>query len=90
MASRKDLKKIINYSTSELLAECIAVSLYSTKPAQENVDALLNSIICMRDDCVSRISHLEPGKTAKEYFDNLIQSFNQQVGEILDQINSLN
>ncbi|MBQ0063728.1 MAG: hypothetical protein KBS94_06865 [Prevotella sp.] len=90
MANKRDLKKLINYSSSELFAECIAVSLYSSSPEQENVDSLLRSIIDMRNDYVERICHVEPGKNPKEYFDALIQDFNQQIGEVLEQINSLN
>ena len=90
MANRRDLKKIINYATSQIFSECVAVSLYSTKQEEEDVKALLSAIVHMRNDFIERISHKEPGKPAKAYYQNLIDSFNQQVEEILEQINSLN
>ncbi len=90
MANKRNLKKLINYSSSELFAECVAVSLYSSSPAQEDLESLLSAIIAMRNEYVDRISHVEPGVKAKDYFDKLIQDFNQQVGEVLEQINSLN
>ena len=38
MASRKNLKKVINYATSQLFSECVAVSLYSSKPEEKDVN----------------------------------------------------
>ena len=90
MANRRDLKKIINYATSQIFSECVAVSLYSSKPAEEDVAALLSAIVHMRNDFIERVSHKEPGTTGKVYYQNLIDAFNQQVEELLEQINSLN
>lgn len=90
MASRKNLKKVINYATSQLFSECVAVSLYSSKPEEKDVEALLTAIVRMRRNCIERVSHKEPGMKAKAYFDHLIISFNKQIEEILDQINNLN
>ena len=90
MANRRNLKKLINYATSQLFSECVAVSLYSSKPDEKDVEALLTSIVNLRRNSIDRVSHLEPGKTAKEYFDNLIVAFNCQVEETLDQIYNLN
>ena len=90
MASRKNLKKFINYATSQLFGECVAVSLYSSKPDEKDVEALLTTIVNVRRNSIDRISHVEPGIPAKEYFNNLIVKFNVQIEEILDQINNLN
>jgi len=90
MTSRKNLKKQVNYICSELFAECIAASLYSTKAPQENVDTLLKSILTIHQDFIGRISHVEPGMAPKAYFKSLIEDFNKQVGEIVDQICNMN
>jgi hypothetical protein len=37
MANKRDLKRTINYITSELFAETVAASLYNGKPTQEDV-----------------------------------------------------
>ena len=89
MANKRDLKRTVNEISQELLAECVAASLYNGKPAKGDVDALLSSIILMRNDFVSRISHPEPGMKAREYFDNLAHQFSKQVCEISDQIHNL-
>ena len=90
MANKKDLKRTINYICSDLFAECIATSLYgSPKPSEEDINALLSSILIINSDYIKRISHPEPGMQPKKYFKVLINDFNKQVGEIVDQISSL-
>lgn len=89
MAKRKTIKRNIHLICTELWAECVATTLYSTKPCGNNVEALLHSIIKMEREYVSRVSHTEPGLTAKAYFKDLFEKFNSQAGEIVDQINNL-
>lgn len=89
MAKRRTLKRKINFICEELLAECVAVSLYCTEADDENVEALLRSIVKMSNDFVCRVSHQEPGMTAKAYFKDLTDKFNGNVDEIIDQINNL-
>ena len=45
MANKRDLKRTINYITSELFAECVAASLYNGKPEQEDVDGIISVIV---------------------------------------------
>ena len=89
MPNRRDLKKTINYICSELFAECVAASLYNGNHSEDNVNALLSSILMIQNDYVNRISHPEPGMKKKEYFKDLIDNFNKQTSEIIDQIASL-
>ena len=89
MANRRTLKKTINYICSDLFAECVAASLYSGKPDQDDVNALLTSILSIHSDFIRRISHTEPGMKNKVYFQNFMKDFNKQVSEIINQINNL-
>ena len=90
MAKRRELKSVINNICTDLAAEVVAVSLYDTKPAEENVLAIINTIFKIRNNYISRISHVEPGMPAKLYFKNLIENFNNETIEVIDQINNLN
>lgn len=87
--NKRDLKRVINYICSDLFAECVAASLYSGTPNQENVDTLLSCILKIHNDYIRRVSHPEPGLPPKQYFRNLTESFNKQVGEIIDHISNL-
>lgn len=90
MANKRYLKKSINYICSELFSECVAASLYSGKPNQENVDALLTAILAVHANYLSRVSHPEPGMKAKAYFRDLIGKFNKEAADLVDQISNLN
>ncbi len=89
MANKRQLKQSVNYILSELFAECVAASLYSSKTAAEEVDGILAAIVMMRADFIARISHPEPGMEQKKFFNNLKLDFNKKVDEIVDQITSL-
>ena len=89
MANKRDLKRTINYITSELFAECVAASLYSGKNAPEDVDGILSSVVMIHNDFISRVSHPEPGIPQKQYYKNLVAAFNKQASEIIDQICNL-
>ena len=89
MANKRDLKRTINYITSELFAETVAASLYNGKSSQEDVDGILSSIVMINNDFIKRISHPEPGMKLGTYYQNLIHDFNKQVSEIIDQISNM-
>lgn len=89
MSNKRDLKKLINYICSDLFAECVAASLFSGKADKTDADAILASILMMHRNYVSRISHPEPGMPAKKYFRNLVDNFNRETGEIIDQIQNI-
>ena len=59
--NKRSLKKAINVVSDQLFANAVAVSLYGNNRNAENDQALIESIINMRNDFVSRISHPEPG-----------------------------
>ena len=89
MANRKELKTTINNICSDLFAGCVAMSLYHSKTDEANVEALLASIVSVRNDFISRISHPEPGMKKKVYYDKLAADFSEQASEIIDQIFNL-
>ena len=89
MANQRNLKRTINYICSDLFAEAVAASLYGEKPNKDNIDALLSSILIIHNDFLSRVSHPEPGMDKKVYYKAIIEDFNKQASEIIDQIQNL-
>lgn len=87
MANKRILKRKINYVCSELFSEVVAAS-YSIKADEENVKALLTSILVIHNDYIRRVSHVEPGMPVTKFFKDLITKFNKQVSEIIDQISN--
>ena len=80
------MKRNLNHVCSDLFAEGVSVSLYSNLSNQENIKALLASIITIQSDFIRRISHPEPGINAKRYYRHLIKEFNNAVSEVIDHI----
>lgn len=89
MANKRTLKHAINLICEELFSEAVAASLYGKEQHQEDAEALVFSIIKMRNNYISRISHAEPGMKPKVYFSDLRENFNAEVGDMADQINNL-
>ena len=86
MMKKRSLKKAINAVSDQLFANAVAVSLYGTNRNAENDEALIQSILSMREDFVSRISHPEPGMKKQEYYKDLREKFISQAQELADQI----
>ena len=53
--NKRSLKKAINVVSDQLFANAVAVSLYGNNRNAENDQALIESIINMRNEFVSRI-----------------------------------
>ena len=87
MTSKRTLKKNVKNICKALANEGIAASLYQDVN-HENVEAYIVSIVRMKDDFVSRISHVAPYE-AKPYYKKLFNDFDKKVGEAIDQISNL-
>lgn len=86
MMNKRSLKKAINAVSDQLFANAVAVSLYGNDRNAENDEVLINSIISLREDFVSRISHPEPGMKKQAYYKDLQEKFIKQAQELADQI----
>ncbi len=86
MASKRLLKQRINLICEELFTECVAASLYGQN--RDSAEALIYSTIKMRNNYIRRVSHPEPGITAKAYYKDLKEKFSAQASELLDQLNN--
>lgn len=88
MASRKTLKKNINYIAGELFAECLVNSLYVPGTDKKKADELMAEILKMQDEFISRISHTEPGNV-KGFYKKLCSDFNAKVNEVIEAMGKL-
>lgn len=85
MASRKNLKKVIGYISSELLSQAVYVAMNSDRDVAE-WNALFEKILLLNNDYVARVSHKQPGMKASEYFNALCKSFDKEAKEIVAEI----
>lgn len=89
MASRRELKKNVNYIAGELFSECLINSMFVPGTDKAKADALMEEILFMQTDFVSRISHTEPGNV-KGFYKKFRTDFNTKVNEIIDAMAKLN
>ena len=89
MANKRQLKQSIHQICGRLYAQGVTAAFLSGQPQRQDVDNVLSTIMRMHAYYISRVSHPEPGITAKEYYNNLTDDFMKQVAGILDLINDL-
>ena len=91
MASRKELKKNINYIAGELFTECLVNSLYVPGTDKQKADELMAEILKMQDEFISRISHTEPGNVTQGllHVSEISWDRNAKVDEIIDAMGKL-
>jgi len=88
MASKRDLKKDINYLTFDLLAECFTYESFHKDVKPELIDEVAKSILDNRNDLISRINNLDSkseSKLVKQTFKNIRKDFEKSV-EALDKL----
>lgn len=88
MASRRELKKNVNYIAGELFSECLVNSMCVPGTDKVKADALLGEILHMQTEFISRISHTEPGNV-KGFYKKFRTDFDTKVSEIIDAIGKL-
>lgn len=88
MASRRQLKKDINYIVGDLFSETLVLSMLKPDVSQEKVDSLLSEILELQSEFVRRISHTEPGNV-KAYYKKLRTDFDEAVNNIFLKLKEL-
>lgn len=85
---RRELKKVVNNLSSELFAECIFALHYQNVKNREDIENVMRSIVVLRAEMISRISHVEPGST-KLFFKKINQELTTASEDIVEQIKAL-
>jgi len=89
MASRRLLKKNVNYIAGELFAECLINSMFIPGTDKTKADEIMGKILIVQDEFISRISHTEPG-SVKAFYKKFRTDFNAQIDSIVVEIGKLN
>ena len=88
MASRRNLKKDINYVIGDIFTECLIYKELVPGTDSKAADELIVDLLRIDNDFIARISHTEPGK-AKEYYRTLVKDFQKQMGDVIDKLTKL-
>lgn len=85
---RREFKKQLQFITSEVFAECVAISAYSKDHKNEAQD-LMVQVLLIHDDFTSRVTHVEPGIKPKAYFKALREDLATKIMNIVESMQSL-
>ena len=88
MASRRELKKNVNYIAGELFTECLINSMFIPGTDKDKADELMSEVLKMQDEFVTRISHTEPG-SVKLFYKKLRADFNAEVDNVFKKLEEL-
>ena len=80
MASRRTLKKTVNYIVSEMCVEALVLKHIKNVP-DDQCDEVLTDILNLQNEFVTRTSHTEPGNV-KGYYRQFYKDFNAGVDAI--------
>lgn len=86
MASRRNLKKHVNYISEVTIGMCFIEGMNADAAKREVIAELVEKAMNLRADIISRISHTEPGNV-KGFYKKLKSDFNTQIEEIFNKLN---
>jgi hypothetical protein len=88
MAKIRELKKDINYLTSELVSECLTFQFFHAESSSDKVGEVISKILENRNDLIYRISHFAEAKNprlVKKHFAEIRKDFDKSI-EALDNL----
>ena len=88
MASRRNLKKNVNYISDIMAGFCLLERMNASEENRKVIDELFAQVIATRQDIISRISHTEAG-SVKSYYKKLKADFNASNEEVYNKLNEL-
>lgn len=92
MASIRDLKKDINYLTSELVSDCYLYMYFHKEQEQEKVVAVITDALELRNDLIFKANHpenKEDKKALKAHFNNLYKDMLENVDVLFSRLSDL-
>ena len=88
MASRRNLKKNVNYISDVLAGLCMIERVNASEENRKVIDELFLQVIATRQDIISRISHTEAG-AVKAFYKKLKEDFNASNDEVFSKLEGL-
>lgn len=86
MASRKNLKKTVNFIVEEIVTDCL-VQQALKETDEKNVDEVLSDVMNLQNEFLARISHTEPSNV-KSFYKDFYKDFNDRVDAIYAKIDA--
>lgn len=91
MASIKNLKKDINFLTSELIDECLIYKMFHPKTDENKISSTIEKIVEKRNNLIYNVIHLKEKKeseSVKNYYKSIYQEIEKELVSILDELST--
>jgi len=94
MASKKNLKKDLNFLTEEVIETCL-LHYYLKQENQDEkarIDAIIDETIALRNELFNKINHPEgdlKGKALKAWYADIISQMMKKTDEAFEKLGSL-
>ena len=92
MASIKNLKKDINYLTSELVSDCYLYMYFHKEKEQDKVVEIIYDAVDLRNNLIQKTNHPEnkdDRKALKAHFNNLYKEMLESVDGLFNRLSEL-
>ena len=89
MASKKDLKKDINFLANQMLSECFSYMEYSPLSNHENVLDILHDVEQLRRNLLYKVNNPPKNGKPKQYYTEVISELYDINLKLLDELNGL-
>ncbi len=92
MAKVRNLKKDIDFITSEIIEECFFACLVHEDVKEEQVGALMKRVLALNEEYIRRANHPDgkaDRKLIKKYYKQLSRDFVAESNALVEEINNL-
>ncbi len=92
MASRRILKKDLNWLTEEVISDCLIFAEFSEQYNPEDVAKIINDVVAKRNEVFEEINKTTTGlsrKEVKERYNAVVKSFFEVTNTSCEQLSKL-
>jgi len=92
MASKKNLKKDINFLTDEVIGTCLMHQTLNKGIKEKELDEIINEMLVLREELLEKVNNPQKTKADKNlrtYYRNLYSNLLKKVNDTFDKINEI-
>lgn len=89
MAKIRDLKKDVNFLTSEVISQAFFIQYLFPDTKEEKLTGIIEKAVVLRNDTIKSINNFENSSKAKAYFREIQEKFIKEVFALFDALNGL-
>lgn len=92
MASKKNLKKDINFLIDEVIGTCLMHQALNKGKKENELDEIINEMLIFREELIEKVNNPKPteeDKTLRIHYRNLYSDLLKKVNDTFDKLNEI-